>query len=139
MAEPNSAGNGDTVSVHYTGSLDSGEVFDSSSGRDPLRFRVGAGEVIPGFDEAVRGLQVGETRQVRIEPEDAYGQRRDDLVVQVPADHAPDNLKVGDVVQVGDARATVVDVNPSGVVIDANHPLAGQALNFDVELVGVDS
>jgi FKBP-type peptidyl-prolyl cis-trans isomerase 2 len=138
MAETHPANNGDTVSVHYTGSLDSGEVFDSSSGRDPLRFRVGAGEVISGFDEAIRGLQPGETRQVRIEPDEAYGQRRDDLVVEVPAEHAPDNLHVGDVVQVGDTRATVVDVNPSGVVIDANHPLAGQALNFDVEVVQVD-
>jgi FKBP-type peptidyl-prolyl cis-trans isomerase 2 len=138
MAESRSANSGDTVRVHYTGSLDNGEVFDSSNGREPLQFQVGSGEVISGFDDAVRGLQPGEQRQVRIEPESAYGERRDDLVVQVPAEHAPDDLHVGDVVQVGDTRATVVAVDPSGVVIDANHPLAGQALNFDVQVVDVD-
>jgi FKBP-type peptidyl-prolyl cis-trans isomerase 2 len=137
MPDSRAASNGDTVAVHYTGSLDSGEVFDSSTGREPLRFEVGAGNVIAGFDDAVRGLEVGGRRSVRIEPDAAYGPRRDDLVVEVSADQAPDGLAAGDVVRVGDTRATVVAVNDEVVVLDANHPLAGRPLNFEVELVAI--
>lgn len=135
---------GNTVAVHYTGRLDSGEVFDSSRDRDPLEFRVGEGQVIPGFDRAVEGLAVGETREVRIEPGEAYGDRQPDLVVDVPAEQFPDDAEpqVGQQVQVqvapGQNRvARIAGVGDSTVQLDLNHPLAGQTLTFDVELVDV--
>lgn len=133
------ATDGDQVRVHYTGTLDDGEVFDSSVGREPLEFTVGSGQVIGGFDEAVRGLRIGESRSVRIEPADAYGERRDDLVLEVPAARAPQGLQVGDRVQLsGGHAATVVSADDTSIVVDANHPLAGQALSFAVELVAID-
>ena len=138
MADARTARSGDTVLVHYTGTLDSGTQFDSSVGREPFSFQVGAGQVIPGFDKAIEGLEVGDTRMVRLEADEAYGQRRDDLVLRVPADQAPDGLHTGDSVLLGgEQRATVVDITDSEVVVDANHPLAGQALTFQLELVGI--
>jgi peptidylprolyl isomerase len=138
------AGRGDTVAVHYTGTLDSGEVFDSSRDRDPLEFTLGAGQVIPGFDQAVEGLAVGESREVRIEPSNAYGETQEDLVVDVPADQVPEGMDpaVGQQVQVqvapGQQRlARITSVNEGGVRLDLNHPLAGQALTFQIELVSV--
>ena len=133
------AENGDSVQVHYTGTLDNGEVFDSSQGREPLPFVVGSDQVIPGFDAAVIGLAVGESRKVRIEPAEAYGERRDDLVLEVPADQAPAGLSVGDQVQLQSGAVAVVEaVTPETVTIDANHPLAGQALTFEIELVAIN-
>ena len=129
--------NGDTVAVHYRGTLDDGSEFDSSKGRDPLTFTVGSGQVIAGFDEAVMGLKVGDKNKVRLEPAKAYGERRNDLVVTVPADRAPAGLKVGDQVQVSGVPAVVTNVDASGVTVDANHRLAGKALTFEVELVSV--
>lgn len=135
---------GDTVAVHYTGTLDNGEVFDSSRGRDPLEFQVGSGQVIAGFDRAVEGLAVGESREVRLEPAEAYGQPQDDLLVDVPADHFPDGQEpeVGQHVQVqvapGQSRvARIAEVGGDTVRLDLNHPLAGQTLTFAVELVDV--
>lgn len=135
---------GDTVAVHYTGKLDSGEVFDSSEGREPLEFQVGGGQVIAGFDRAVDGLEVGESREVRLDPEDAYGEPREDLVVavdrsQFPAEQEP---QVGQQVQVqvapGQNRvATIAGVEGESITLDLNHPLAGKALTFDVELVEI--
>jgi FKBP-type peptidyl-prolyl cis-trans isomerase 2 len=130
---------GDKVSVHYTGTLDDGTQFDSSKGREPLQFTVGAGDVIAGFDQAVTGLGVGESRKVHIEPKDAYGERRDDLVVTVPAAQAPQGLAVGQRVSLGGRPATVTKVDAAGVTVDANHELAGKALNFEVQLVSIDS
>jgi peptidylprolyl isomerase len=130
---------GDTVHVHYTGRLDSGEVFDTSRQREPLAFTMGEGNVIPGFEDGVVGLGEGETRQVRIEPDQAYGQRRDDLVVSVPRAQAPEGLSTNDRVQVGDRPAVVTEVTDSHVTVDANHPLAGQSLTFDIELVDIES
>ncbi len=136
---------GDKVTVHYTGKLDNGEIFDSSRERDPLQFEVGSGQVIPGFDRAVEGLAVGESREVRLEPEEAYGEPREDLVVDVPAEQFPDEAEpqVGQQVQVqvapGQARiATIRDVSDGSVRLDLNHPLAGEPLNFDVEIVGIE-
>jgi FKBP-type peptidyl-prolyl cis-trans isomerase 2 len=130
------AADGDTVSVHYVGTLDDGEVFDSSEGREPLTFVVGEGQVIAGFDEAVRGMAVGDTKTVHIEPADAYGERRDDLLITVPAESAPEGLEVGDRVQLGNgAPAMVIEITDEGVTVDANHALAGQALNFEIEVV----
>ena len=135
---------GDTVAVHYTGKLDSGEVFDSSQGRDPLEFEVGGGQVIPGFDQAVTGLEVGGRREVRIEPEKAYGEAREDLVVDVEADQFPPDAEpqVGQQVQVqvapGQNRvATIQEIGDEAIKLDLNHPLAGKTLTFDVELVEI--
>jgi peptidylprolyl isomerase len=130
---------GDTVRVHYTGKLDSGDVFDSSQGREPLAFTMGEGNVIPGFENGVTGLSVGESRTIRIEADQAYGDRRDDLIVAVPREQAPDGLSPDDRVQIGDRPAVVTEVTDEHVTVDANHPLAGQPLNFDIELVGIDA
>lgn len=135
---------GDTVAVHYTGKLDDGEVFDSSQGRDPLEFEVGGGQVIPGFDEAVQGLAVGESREVRLEPEQAYGEPREDMVVDVDRSQFPAEAEptVGQQVQVqvapGENRvATIRDIADEAIKLDLNHPLAGRALTFDVALVDI--
>ncbi len=131
---------GDRVTVHYTGTLDDGSEFDSSRDRDPLEFEVGAGQVISGFDQAVEALSVGESSTFRLEPGEAYGDMRDDLEFDVPLANAPDGLTVGDSVQLATGQpATVIAVSAQTVKIDANHPLAGQALTFAVELVSVVS
>ena len=129
--------NGDTVSVHYRGTLDDGTEFDSSKGREPLSFTVGSGQVISGFDDAVMGLKVGDKNKVRLEPAKAYGERREEMVVTVPGAQAPAGLKAGDRVQVGGAPAVVTRVDAAGVTVDANHALAGKALTFEVELVSI--
>ncbi len=131
-------GYGDMVEVHYHGTLDSGVVFDSSEGRDPLSFTVGSGQVIPGFDQAVLGLSIGDEVTVRIEPEDAYGPRLDDLVVELPTENMPEGLNPGDrITNRQGAAAVVVEVNEEFVRIDANHELAGEALTFRIELVSI--
>ncbi len=138
MAEARAAKDCDTVRVHYTGTLDDGEQFDSSRGRDPLSFTVGSGQVIGGFDEAVRGLSPGQSRTVHIEPADAYGERDESRIRSVPAAEVPDGLKAGDRVQMGGQPVLVTEVTAETVTVDANHELAGQALNFDVELISLD-
>ena len=131
-------GYGDVVEVHYQGTLDDGVVFDNSEGRDPLSFTVGSGQVIPGFDRAVLGLSVGDEVTVRIEPEDAYGPRLPDLVVEVPVENMPEGLNPGDKItgRTG-ATAVVVEVNEEFVRLDANHELAGEALTFRIEVVSI--
>lgn len=135
---------GDTVTVHYTGKLEDGEVFDSSRERDPLEFEVGSGQVIPGFDRAVEGLEIGETREVTLKPDEGYGEPREDLVVDVDKDQFPQESEpeVGRQVQVqvapGQNRvATITDIQDDSITLDLNHPLAGEALTFDVELVEI--
>ena len=130
---------GHRVAVHYEGSLDSGKVFDSSRDRDPLEFVVGSGEVIAGFEEAVCQLSVGESVTVRIEAEDAYGDRDESLVFDLPASGAPPGLRVGDLVLLdGDRPVVVTEITEATVKADANHLLAGQALNFEIELISLD-
>lgn len=138
-----SAKSGDTVRVHYTGKLEDGSVFDSSDGRDPLEFTVGSGQVIPGFDQAVAGMSPGEEREVKIPAAEAYGDRKDDLVIvveraQLPPDIDPD---VGQQLQLSqEGRAfvvTVADVNEQNITLDANHPLAGEDLTFELQLVEI--
>lgn len=138
------AQHGDTVTVHYTGTLEDGTVFDSSQGRDPLVFTVGGGQVIPGFDTAVLGMQTGEMRRTVIAPEQAYGAYYDELVFSLSRAELPPQIEpaVGEQYQMRrpDGQAFVVtvrDVSPSDVTFDANHPLAGAALTFDIELVAI--
>lgn len=141
MAE---AKNGDTVHIHYTGKLDDGEVFDSSQGRDPLAFELGAGQVIPGFEEAVRGMSEGENKTARIEPENAYGPYREELTMSVSRSDLPQGLdpEVGQQLQMqtneGQAfPVTVTEADAESISVDANHALAGKALTFDIELVKI--
>ena len=133
------AKDGDSVSVHYRGSLDNGEVFDSSYERKvPISFVVGTGQMISGFDKAVLGMTVGEKKMVRLEPDEAYGEHRDDLILDIPRGQAPEGLSVGDRVGVtGGGQAVVLEITDLIVRIDANHWLAGQTLTFEIELVSV--
>jgi peptidylprolyl isomerase len=138
------AKSGDTVAVHYTGTLSDGTVFDSSRDGDPLVFTLGAGQVIPGFEEAVNGMEAGETRKTTIPADQAYGEYREDLVFTVERDQLPGNIapSVGEQYQMRqqDGSAVVVtvqDVTPAEVTFDANHPLAGQDLTFALELMSI--
>lgn len=137
------AKSGDTVKVHYTGKLDDGTVFDSSRERDPIEFKIGAGQIIPGFEDGIVGMNVGDSKSIVIPPEDAYGPRHPGWPKQVEKERMPENYspKVGDLLQVqgseGDyIRVMITEVNDEGVTLD-NHPLAGKALHFDVELVEI--
>jgi len=141
-----SAQSGDVVSVHYSGRLDDGTPFDSSEGREPLSFTLGAQQVVEGFDAAVTGMAVGEEKTVRLEPAAAYGERREDLVLMVPNEAFPGDTvpAVGQGVQIGlegggTMQAMVVAADEGTVTLDANHPLAGKALTFDLTLVDVAS
>ena len=132
------AKDGDTVMVHYHGTLDTGKVFDSSREREPFTFVLGRGQVISGFDDAVRGLSVGEIVKVRLEPQQAYGERRDSLIVEIPRSQAPDGLMPGDRVFMGNnVPAVVLEVTDEVVRVDANHALAGQTLTFEIELLSL--
>ena len=144
MTEP--AKNGDRVRVHYTGRLEGGQVFDTSREGEPLEFTVGADDIIQGFSEAVRGMRVGESKTVEIAPDDAYGPRRDGLVTSVSREAAqfPLEPQVGmrfglPLQDGGQLEVVVTEVTDTHVTIDGNHPLAGQKLIFDVELVGNES
>jgi peptidylprolyl isomerase len=135
---------GDTVKIHYSGTLSDGTQFDSSAGRDPIEFAVGAGAVIPGFEKAVEGMAVGESKTITIPPEEAYGPHHEQLVQDVPASALPEGLtpEVGMQLQGtgGDGQTmnfTVTSVNDESITVDGNHPLAGQELNFDIELVEI--
>jgi peptidylprolyl isomerase len=138
------AKSGDTVKIHYTGTLDDGNQFDSSAGREPLEFTVGSGQVIPGFDKAVEGMAVGDSKTVNIPAEDAYGPRHDQLVQEVPRSALPDDLEpeigMGLQAQGPDGQfmdLTITALSEEAITVDGNHPLAGQALNFDLELVEI--
>jgi FKBP-type peptidyl-prolyl cis-trans isomerase 2 len=130
--------NGDSVTVHYRGTLDSGEEFDSSRGREPITFIVGGGQMIAGFDAAVLGLAVGGTVTARLEPSQAYGEYLDELVLDIPSAQAPEGLVPGDVIQfTNGATAVVLEVTEESVRADANHPLAGESLTFQIELLSI--
>lgn len=136
---------GDTVHVHYRGTLDDGTEFDSSEGSDPISFKLGEGEVIPGFEEAIEGMAAGEKKTQRIEAENAYGERRDELVFSVGRDQMPEGteIEVGDMLRVGfpdgsSANVQVTAMEGDQVTLDANHPLAGKALTFELELVNIE-
>jgi peptidylprolyl isomerase len=135
---------GKKIRVHYTGTLSDGEVFDSSRGRTPLEFTVGAGQMIPGFDSGVVGMKVGEERTLVLPPDQAYGSKRDDMVFTVSRDVMPKNYEpsVGDSLQMmtrggSPMSVTVASVGEDSVELDANHRLAGKELTFQVELVEI--
>jgi peptidylprolyl isomerase len=136
---------GNRVRVHYTGRLDDGEVFDSSEGGTPMAFTIGNGQVIPGFENGVVGMATGDTKTVNIPCADAYGERRDDGVMQVPRGEFPPDmpLEVGTSVQ-GQQQSgqvvsfTIMAVTDEQVTLDANHPLAGKDLTFDLTLVSIE-
>lgn len=134
----------DTVLVHYTGKLADGTVFDTSVNREPLEFEVGTGQVIPGFESAVIGMNEGETKTVTIPQDQAYGERRDDLIVDIaresfPPEPAPQpGMDVQLRTQSGQTiQAVIVGVSDGAIKVDANHPLAGRDLTFELELVSV--
>ena len=138
------AKNGDTVKVHYTGKLKDGDVFDSSEGGEPLEFTIGEGQVISGFEEAVLGMSPGKSKTVEIPADKAYGERVDDLVVQIDREEMPPDMdcEAGQKLRVGGsdgpaAVVTVLEVTEAAVTVDGNHPLAGEDLTFDIQLVEI--
>lgn len=135
---------GDTVKVHYTGKLEDGTVFDSSKDREPLEFTLGEGQLIPGFEKAVTELEEGESKEVTIPPDKAYGEPREDLIITVPKDQLPEDVdpEVGMQLQVNQPNGEpvpvrITEVGDENLTLDANHPLAGRELTFDIEVVEV--
>lgn len=134
---------GKVVTVHYTGKLADGEMFDSSEGRDPLKFQVGSGQIIRGFEQAILGKSIGEKVTVNIPVEEAYGQVREDLIVTVPKSQLPGDVQIGQPLQAqGNEGQTinvvVKEIAEENVIIDGNHPLAGQELEFFIEIISIE-
>ncbi len=135
---------GDTVKVHYTGKLADGTVFDTSLNEEPLQFTIGEGQVIPGFEEAVIGMSTGQTKITKIRSDKAYGSYREDMVLVVERDRLPAEIQpeVGQQLEMQNPDGTsfvltVKEVGESNVTLDANHPLAGKDLRFDIQLVEI--
>ena len=135
---------GDVVKVHYKGTLNSGDQFDSSEGREPLEFTVGAGQMIAGFDAAIPGMIVGEKKTIVIAPEDAYGQKNEDAIIEFPKSNIPGDMKLepGMKLQLRNEAGhpvpvVVTEVKDDVIILDANHELAGKELIFDIELVEI--
>lgn len=140
------AKSGDTVRIHYTGTLSDGSVFDSSEGRDPLEFTLGSGMVIAGFDAGVTGMAVGDKKRVEIPCDQAYGERQENAMQSVNRSEFPDNipLELGLQLQMQAPNGqpmivTVSELSDTEVTLDANHALAGKDLTFDLELVSIDA
>jgi len=136
--------NGDTVKVHYTGKLENGKVFDTSEDRQPREFTLGSGKIVPGFEKGIIGMEVGEAKTITVPPEEAYGPRRNELIVDVEKTDLPENITpaIGKQLQIrqkdgNPIKVTITDMNEDTVTLDANHPLAGNTLFFDVELVEI--
>jgi peptidylprolyl isomerase len=132
---------GDRVSIHYTGRLTDGRVFDSNREGDPLEFEAGSAEVIPGISQAVVGMEEGQERTITVAPEDAFGPRNEAMVQEVPRSALPEDVNVGEPLRAksGDqeVQVWVAAIDDEKAVIDGNHPLAGQTLEFDVAVVKV--
>ncbi len=136
---------GDTVKVHYTGTLEDGTVFDSSKGQEPLEFKMGGGQIIPGFEQAVEGMTPGESKTVKIPAQDAYGAHNDEMIFEIGRQEFPTDVEpeVGQQFRVHQADGTplvvtVTDLDEENITLDANHPLAGQDLTFDIQLVEIE-
>lgn len=136
--------NGSKVKIHYTGRLENGEVFDTSlqDGREALEFVVGSGQMIPGFETGILGMQLGETKKITMSPESAYGEVREDLQFEVPITNVPPTVQIGQTLQAEFEEGvpvlfTVTDIKLDSVVLDGNHPLAGKNLEFDIEVIEV--
>ena len=136
--------NGDTVSVNYTGKLEDGSVFDTSlqEGREPLTATLGQGQLIPGFENGLIGMSEGESKTVNIPCAEAYGVVNEQLIAEVPKDRVPEGVEAGQMLQTttqqGPMNVVVKEVNEDHVILDANHPLAGKDLIFDLEVVSID-
>lgn len=137
---------GDTVRVHYAGRLTTGESFDSSAGREPLEFEVGAGMMIKGFDDAVLGMAVGDKKTITLQPADAYGERHEEMIIDFPRSNFPDDLQPETGMQLmmnnGSGQqfpVTIIEIREDVVVLDGNHMLAGKELVFDIEMMEIDS
>ena len=135
---------GDLVRVHYTGKLTSGEQFDSSAGKEPLEFTVGAGQMIKGFDAAMPGMAIGEKKTINIVPEEAYGPKDPNAIIEFPKEHIPADMKLEAGMQLtltdpngNPVPVVVVEVKEEVIILDANHFLAGEELVFDIELVEI--
>jgi len=140
----NKAKKGDIVKVHYKGKLNSGEQFDSSEGREPLEFTVGAGQMIAGFDAAIPGMIVGEKKTITIGPENAYGKKNEEAIIEFPKSNIPSDmqLEAGMKLQLRNEAGQpvpviVTEIKDDIVILDANHELAGKELIFDIELVDI--
>lgn len=136
--------NGDMVKIHYTGKLEGGELFDSSRERQPLEFVVGQQKIIPALENSVIGMEAGETKTIEIPPEEAFGPRQEDLVVEVTKDDLPDHIKpsLGQRLRMqqpdgNHIEITITEVKDETITFDANHPLAGRTLFFDLELIEI--
>ena len=136
--------NGDTIKIHYEGKLEDGNIFDNSRERQPLEFKVGNGDVIPGIEKGVIGMETGDTKTIEIPPDEAYGPRRKDLVIEVPKSDLPDEMTptIGQGLRMrqpdgGHIDLIIADVKEETITLDANHPLAGHTLIFDLELVEI--
>ncbi len=135
---------GDKVKVHYTGKLTSGDQFDSSAGRSPLEFTVGAGQMIPGFDAAIPGMNIGEKKTIKIAPENAYGEKNEEAIIEFPKENIPADMKLepGMKLQLRNESGqpfpvVVTEIKDEVIILDANHELAGKELVFDIELVEI--
>ena len=135
---------GNTVKVHYTGTLKDGSVFDTSAEREPLEFKLGEGQLIPGFEKAVIGMEEGESTKIDIPVKEAYGEAREDLIINVPKDQLPDDVEpeVGMQLQVNQpdgqpVPVRVAEITDEELKLDANHPLAGKDLSFEIEVVEI--
>jgi peptidylprolyl isomerase len=139
------ASTGNTIKVHYTGTLDDGTQFDSSVGRDPLEVTLGQGQVIPGFEKGLEGMAIGEKKTIHIPVEEAYGTHIPELVQEVPREHIPEEIELEVGVQLqaqgpnGPFIVVVAEMSDETATLDGNHPLAGKALNFELELVEIVS
>jgi len=135
----------DKVKVHYTGKLNTGEVFDSSREREPLEFQVGQGQIIPGFENGVLDMKVNEKKTLVIPSAEAYGEAREDLIHEVPREHLPQEVQpevgmglVSKSPEGQEIQLIVKEVKDESIIVDANHPLAGKELTFEIEVVGIN-